>query len=147
MRTRLASEDSGFTLVELLVVVLVIGVLAAIALAMFSTQKQKGQDADAKSNASALVSAVDRCYVDTGDFTACDGTGPNDELGKTNLPIGAGREQVSVTAATFNTFTVTATSAADDHFIVSQGPTSTQTHTCDAGAAGNSGGGCTDGSW
>jgi type IV pilus assembly protein PilA len=147
MRTRLSSEESGFTLVELLVVVLVIGILAAIALAMFGSQKQKGQDADAKSNASALVGAVDRCYVDTGDFTACDGVGPNDELGDTNLPIGTGRGQVSVTTATFNTFSVTATSGAGDHFIVSQGPTSEQTHTCDAGAAGNDGGGCTNGSW
>ena len=147
MRTRVASEESGFTLLELLVVVLVIGILAAIALAMFGTQRQKGQDADAKSNASGLVSAVDRCYVFTGDFTACDGAGPNDELGKTGLPMGTGRGEVSVTDATFDTFTVTADSDGGGHFIVSQGPTSTQTHTCDAGAAGLTGGGCTDGSW
>jgi prepilin-type N-terminal cleavage/methylation domain-containing protein len=147
MRTRLASEESGFTLLELLVVVLIIGVLAAIALAMFSTQREKGQDADTKSNASALVAAVDRCYVETGDFTACDGQGPNDQLGDTGLPLGPGSEHVSVTDSTFNTFEVTAISAAGHHFIVSQGPTSQQTHTCDAGAPNNDGGGCSNGSW
>jgi type IV pilus assembly protein PilA len=147
MRTRLASEESGFTLLELLVVVLLIGILAAIALVMFTSQKQKGEDANAKSNASSLVSAVDRCYVETGNFTQCDGQGPNDDLGNTGLPIGAGSGHVSVTASTVNTFEVTSTSSGGHHFIVKQGPTSTQTHTCDAGAAGNDGGGCSNGSW
>jgi prepilin-type N-terminal cleavage/methylation domain-containing protein len=146
MRSRLATDESGFTLVELLVVVLIIGILAAIALTMFSTQKEKGQDADAKSNASALVSAVDRCYVETGDFRDCDGQGANDDLGNTGLPLGAGSDQVSVTDATVNTFTVVAISAAGHHYKVEQGPTSTQVHTCDAGPTPD-GGGCSNGSW
>lgn len=146
MRSRLATDESGFTLLELLVVVLLIGILAAIALVMFSTQKEKGQDADAKSNASALVSAVDRCYVDEGDYRNCDGSGANDQLGDTGLPLGGGREQASVTASTVNTFTVTSISSAGHHFVVEQGPTGTQVHTCDAGPTPD-GGGCSNGSW
>jgi prepilin-type N-terminal cleavage/methylation domain-containing protein len=146
MRSRLATDESGFTLLELLVVVLVIGVLAAIALAMFSTQKEKGQDADAKSNASALVSAVDRCYVEAFDFRDCDGAGAGDQLGDTGLPLGPGRDHVSVTDSTLDTFTVVAISAANHHFRVEQGPTSEQVHSCDAGATPD-GGGCSNGSW
>ena len=147
MRTRLAGEESGFTMPELLVVVVIIGVLAAIALAVFTTQKEKGHDADAKSNASALVTAVDTCYVETGNFTACDGQGPNDELDARGLPVGNGRGQVNVTSSTINTFTVTAISNEGHHFRVKQGPSSQQTHTCDAGPSGIDGGGCSDGTW
>jgi type IV pilus assembly protein PilA len=147
MRSRLASEENGFTMPELLVVVVIIGILAAIALVMFTGQREKGQDANAKSNASALVSAIDSCYVETGNFTACDGQGPNDELGNTGLPIGTGNGQVSVVDSTVNTFRITATSSGGHHFRVEQGPTSTQVHTCDAGAAGTDGGGCAQGIW
>ncbi|HEY2602270.1 MAG TPA: prepilin-type N-terminal cleavage/methylation domain-containing protein [Thermoleophilaceae bacterium] len=146
MRTRLRSEESGFTLVEVLVVVLVIGILAAIALAMFSTEKQKGQDADAKSNASALVAAVDRCNVEWDDFTFCDGQGSDDDLGETGLPIGSGRGQVKVTDSSRNTFTVTALSPESHHFVVVQKPDGTQLRTCDAGTT-TDGGGCSQGSW
>src|SRR5690242_16107455 len=147
MRTRLAREESGFTMPELLVVVVIIGILAAIALAVFTTQREKGHDADAKSNASALVTAVDTCYVETGNFNACDGQGPNDELDGRGLPIGVGRGQVNVTSSTINTFTVTAISDEGHDFLVKQGPSSAQTHTCDAGASGIDGGGCSNGTW
>ena len=147
MRTRLAREESGFTMPELLVVVVIIGILAALALAVLTTQKEKGHDADAKSNASALVTAVDTCYVETGNFTACDGQGPNDELDARGLPVGTGSGQVDVSSSTVNTFTVTSTSEAGHHFRVQQGPTSVQTHTCDAGPSGIDGGGCSNGTW
>src|ERR671917_2109805 len=60
---RIHSEEKGFTLIELLVVILIIGVLAAIALPAFLGQRSKGQDADAKSAARNLVSAVESFYA------------------------------------------------------------------------------------
>ena len=58
-----AQDEKGFTLIELLVVILIIGILAAIALPAFLGQQQKGQDADAKSAARNLVSAVESFYA------------------------------------------------------------------------------------
>ena len=52
-------DERGFTLIELLVVVLIIGILAAVALPTFLGQRDKGFDADAKSNARNVQTLVE----------------------------------------------------------------------------------------
>jgi type IV pilus assembly protein PilA len=43
-----SADESGFTLVELLVVVLIIGLLAALGISSFLSQRSKAQDTEAK---------------------------------------------------------------------------------------------------
>jgi prepilin-type N-terminal cleavage/methylation domain-containing protein len=81
---RLAQEERGVTLPEVLVVIIIIGLLASIAYAVFLGQKTKAQDAAAKDNTAALVTDVESCRVDSEDFQIC---ATKADLAEESLPI------------------------------------------------------------
>jgi len=58
--------EGGFTLVELLVVMLILGLLAAIAIPSFFNQREKAKDADAKSGARTAQTAIETYATDNG---------------------------------------------------------------------------------
>ena len=71
-RIRKASEEreGGFTLIELLVVIIIIGILAAIAIPVFLNQRQKGYDAQAKSDARNLATLEETYMTDNNFYNA-----------------------------------------------------------------------------
>lgn len=60
----------GFTLLEVLIVVIIIGILAAIALPQYVTTIEKARSAEATSNIGALRSSMDRYWYDQGAFAS-----------------------------------------------------------------------------
>jgi prepilin-type N-terminal cleavage/methylation domain-containing protein len=87
IQRRLGREEKGFTLIEVLIVMIVIGLLAAIAYAVFIGQRTKAKDAEAKDNVAALSVDVESCRADSEDFTVCKTAA---DLKEDSLPIDAG---------------------------------------------------------
>ena len=64
MRVRTVGRASGFTLIELMIVVAIIGILAAIAIPKFASLIRKSSEGASKGNLGAIRSALSIYYGD-----------------------------------------------------------------------------------
>ena len=60
----MTKKQKGFTLVELMIVVAIIGVLAAVAIPKFADMLEKSREGATKGNLSAIKSAISNFYAD-----------------------------------------------------------------------------------
>ncbi len=71
-RARLAQAQEGFTLIELMVVILIIGLLATIVVQNLRGATDKAKRIKAEADISAFKTALDRYYLDNGSYPTTD---------------------------------------------------------------------------
>ncbi|WP_429129314.1 pilin [Aeromonas media] len=80
-------KQSGFTLIELMIVVAIVAILAAIALPAYQTYTQKAKFSEVIAATGSLKTAVEVCVQTRDDPTECDTQG---SFGIPNAPSAAG---------------------------------------------------------
>jgi type II secretory pathway pseudopilin PulG len=141
------------TILEVLVVLLILGFLAAATYALFLGQDQSALDAEAKSNARSLLWKVHTCFTTREDYTLCDE--PTEQEPPPGVTWGDGPGEVQVVQGTPTTryrVTVTARSRAktdgqNHSFTIVKVPGENDVRSCISDGSSNDAGGCRGGVW
>ncbi len=71
MQTMRRSRMRGITLLELMIVVVIVGILAAVAYPSYKSQVYKTRRADGKSQLMLTAQALERCYTRSATYVGC----------------------------------------------------------------------------
>ena len=103
------NKNKGFTLIEIIIVIAILGILAATAVSAFDTQKRKSYRTDAISSISIMAQKQENWRSSTGAYsTSIDDVGGADS----QSADGKVRYTLSLSNITSDTYTITATAKA-----------------------------------
>ena len=137
-RLRRRRNEKGFTLIELLVVVIIIGLLAAIAIPAFLGQRNKANDAAAKSLVRNGATTMEAYFTDGNTYAGADATKlaaiePNIKWDAALLDAGANQVKFTITG-TGTGYTLESKSKSGVTYKYQKNADSTVTRSCDSSA-------------
>jgi prepilin-type N-terminal cleavage/methylation domain-containing protein len=121
----LRKENKGFTIIELLIVIVVIGILAAIGFVAYGNVTKSARDSDRQADASALAKKAEEYYAGNGVYPTFAQLGAMEGIDAktTTSPSGNAFEDGG---ATISTCTNVPNSKANDHYCYSVDGTGSQ---------------------
>lgn len=99
-------QNAGFTLIELMIVLAIVGIISAIAYPAYQNQVMKTRRGEAKAALTALAQAMEEAYTNTMDYTAA-GLGPGaDDIFPAEAPLDGQQKfyDLSIHQSTTNRF-------------------------------------------
>jgi type IV pilus assembly protein PilA len=144
---RLAGS-AGFSLIELLIVMLIIGILAAIAIPVFASQTSKATDTQAKELARTAETTAESMAIDhNGEYTTVTREELNRYESSIRLTAGSGQAYLSEAVPGTSTYSVTARASDGDEFTISRSANGEITRACKSPTLKTGCGGAAAGSW
>lgn len=70
-KTMARNRGRGFTLIELMIVIVVVGILVAIAVPAYTDSVRKTRRGQAKADMVAVVQALERCFTNRSSYNNC----------------------------------------------------------------------------
>ena len=98
MTTKMTNGRSGFTLIEMMIVVAIIGILASVAIPQFVEYQLTSKRAEAFANLASLAKAQKSYFAEFGDYISAE---PQPGTGNGDLPMATKRDMTPIEAEYF----------------------------------------------